>query len=287
MLQQLKLTQPPTQIIHNQKPPNITQNQSTPISHSPPIPKQCSKFSRRELTIFTNSSLLLLTSQAFNPHPLSEARAEENLQETDEPEQQAKTSAKNSSECTERNPTKQVFLDISIDGKPTGRIVIGLYEENAPVGAARFSDLVSGKAGITFRRKEFVKIMPNYVQHGGIRSYGVDAELASRTGSNFGNESLIDEWERMNEECLGTKNLAGRVSIIVRNPSKPPPKEKLVARGGKLEIDKEEVGVEPNGTEFTIARRDSPELDSSGLVVGKVIEGMDVLEKIGQSDRAV
>lgn len=192
------------------------------------------------------------------------------------------TSQKSTSRCMEKVPTKRAFLDISIEGKPMGRIVIGLYEQSAPVGAATFGDLVSGRAGISFRRKEFVKIMPNYVQHGGIRSYGVDAELASRTGRNFKNDKLVDEWERENEECLGTKNLAGTVSIIVRDPSKPPPKVKLIARGGKLEIDQEEVGVEPNGTEFTIATKDSPELDSSALVVGKVIEGMDVVEKIGQ-----
>lgn len=284
MLQQLKLTQSPTHISNTRKPPYITQNKNVPTSLSPPIPKQCSKFSRRELTIFTNSSLLLLTTQTLHSHPLLEARAEENPQENkgEIEQQEAETTPQDTSQSTKIIPTKRAFLDISIDGKPTGRIVIGLYEQTAPVGAATFSDLVSGRAGITYRKKEFVKIMPNYVQHGGIRSYGVDAELASRTGRSFKNDKLVNELERENEERPGTKNLAGTVSIIVRDPSKPPPKVKLVARGGKLEIDQEEVGVEPNGTEFTIATKDSPELDSSALVVGKVIEGMDVVEKIGQ-----
>lgn len=277
MLHHLKLS--PTQ-----KPPYIPQNHNQQTTVSPPIPKQCIKFSRRELTIFTNSSLLLLTSQTLHRNTVLEARADENPQEikVENEQQEAVTSQKSTSRCMEKVPTKRAFLDISIEGKPMGRIVIGLYEQSAPVGAATFGDLVSGRAGISFRRKEFVKIMPNYVQHGGIRSYGVDAELASRTGRNFKNDKLVDEWERENEECLGTKNLAGTVSIIVRDPSKPPPKAKLIARGGKLEIDQEEVGVEPNGTEFTIATKDSPELDSSALVVGKVIEGMDVVEKIGQ-----
>jgi peptidyl-prolyl cis-trans isomerase B (cyclophilin B) len=91
-----------------------------------------------------------------------------------------------------------------------------------------------------------------------------------------------DEWEREYETCPGIKNLAGTVSIIVRDPSKPPPKLKLVARKGKLEIDQEEVGTDPNGTEFVIATKDSPELDASSLVVGRVLEGMEVVEKIGQ-----
>lgn len=184
--------------------------------------------------------------------------------------------------CANKDPTKRVFLDISIDGKSAGRIVIGLYGDSAPAGAARFSSLVSGTAGVSYRRKEFIKIMPNYVQHGGVRSYGVDAELARRSGSNLETERLMEEWKANNERCPGTKNLAGTVGIIVRDPSKPPPKIKLVARQGKLEIDQEEVGKDPNGTEFVIATKDSPELDASSLVVGRVLEGMEVAEKIGE-----
>jgi len=124
--------------------------------------------------------------------------------------------------------------------------------------------------------------MPNYVQHGGLRSYGVDAELANKTGSNLAAEKLVEEWERMYEKCPGTKNVAGSVGIIVRDPLKPPPKFKLVARLGKLEIDQEEVRTDPNGTEFVIATKDSPELDASSLVIGRVVGGMEVVQKISQ-----
>ena len=123
--------------------------------------------------------------------------------------------------------------------------------------------------------------MPNYVQHGGLRSYGVDAELAKSTGSNLAFENLREEWERIYDKCPGVKNLAGTVSIIVRDPSKPPPKLKLVARKGKLEIDQDDIGTDPNGTEFVIAIKDSPELDASVLVVGEVLEGMEVVKRIG------
>ncbi|KAH6820701.1 Cyclophilin-like peptidyl-prolyl cis-trans isomerase family protein [Perilla frutescens var. hirtella] len=185
--------------------------------------------------------------------------------------------------CPNPDPTKQAFLDISIDGEPVGRIIIGLYADAVPAGSARFIRLVSGAAGVSYRRKEFVKIMPNYVQHGGLRSYGVDAEMARKTGGNMGADDLVREWERQSERCGGlTKNVGESVSIIVRDPSKPPPKTKLVARKGKLEIDEEEMGKDPNGTEFVISTRDSPELDESALVVGRVVEGMDVVERIGR-----
>ncbi|KAH0690888.1 peptidyl-prolyl cis-trans isomerase CYP26-2, chloroplastic [Solanum tuberosum] len=241
---------------------------------------KCIKFSRRELAISTSSSLLLLLgSQAIEPLNLSRARADELPPDKTEPEQEP---SRKIEYCSNQNVTKRAFLEVSVDGEPIGRIVIGLYGDSAPFGSSRFSNLVSGAAGVSYRRKDFVRIMPNYVQHGGLRSYGVDAELAKNTGRTMAIDNLVDEWEKQSEMCQGTKNVATSVSLIVRDPSKPPPKMKLVARGGKLEIDQEEVGKDVNGTEFTIALKDSPELDASALVIGSVLEGMDVVEKLGQ-----
>ncbi|XP_010265311.1 PREDICTED: peptidyl-prolyl cis-trans isomerase CYP26-2, chloroplastic [Nelumbo nucifera] len=246
----------------------------TPTSHCPcpPILKHNSKLSRRELTIRGSSFSLLLGTHIIEPFQLSKARAE-----GDQHEENPKANV-----CTDKTPTKKAFLDISIDGEPVGRIIVGLYDEDVPNGTTRFSKLVSGAAGISYRRKEFIRIMPNYVQHGGVRSYGVDADLAKETGRNLDADNLLAEWNRVNEICSGTKNLVGSVGIIVRDPLQQPPKLKLVARKGKLEIDEEEVGTAPNGTEFVIATRDSPELDASSLVVGRVLSGMDVVERIAQ-----
>lgn len=249
-----------------------------------PTAKQCCKLSRRDLTIRSNSLLLLLFgSQSLNPFQIPTARAEEESLADTKTEEQEVENSNTAPGCTNKSLTKRAFLDISIDGQPAGRIIVGLHGNDAPVGVATFSDLVSGAAGISYRRKEFVKIMPGYVQHGGVRSYGVDAEMAKKTGSVSTVEKLEEEWERIGERCGAvTKNVAGSVSIVVRDPSKPPPKLKLVAREGKLEIDQEEVGTAPNGTEFVVAMKDSPELDASALVVGEVLEGMEVVERIDQ-----
>lgn len=277
--------------------PKFLQSSAPPPTPPSPIPKlqvvrtcssfpsikQCCKFSRRELTIGSNSLILaLLASQSLEALLPSKAQAENLVDDdTNRTEQEAQTSNATAATCTDRSPTKRAFLDISIDGEPVGRIIIGLHEDDAPVGAARFGSLVSGAAGTSYRRKEFVKIMPNYVQHGGVRSFGVDAELAKKTGTNLEVDNLTEEWERLNEKCAGIKNKAGTVGIVVRDPSRPPPKMKLVARKGKLEIDQEEVGTAPNGTEFVITTKDSPELDASTLVVGTVLDGKEVVEKIG------
>ncbi|KAF7838598.1 peptidyl-prolyl cis-trans isomerase CYP26-2, chloroplastic [Senna tora] len=276
----------PTQTLSSSPPSQFQPPPAASPSPSFPILKHQRGFalSRRDLAIFGKSSCLLLLLGA------SQARAEEDII-TDTPKSEDEAAEESSpaiddaaaSSCTERKPTKRVFLDVAIDGDPAGRIIIGLYGNDVPAGVDRFSKIVSGAAGISYRRKEFIKIMPNYIQHGGLRSYGVDAELAKgRENSSLGNESLVEEWERLYERCPGTKNLAGSVAIIVRDPSKPPPKLKLVARKGKLEIDQEEVGIEPNGTEFVISTKDSPELDASALVIGRVEGGMEVVQRIGQ-----
>ncbi|PIA39621.1 hypothetical protein AQUCO_02600222v1 [Aquilegia coerulea] len=252
--------------IHKTQPLSPSQTQTI----STPKPSTILKLSRRDLAIciLSSSPVTLFGSHIVDPFHISEAQAEEVSSETNS--------------CTGETLTKRAFLDVSIDGEPAGRIIIGLYGVDAPSGTARFSNLVSGAKGVSYRRKEFTKITPNYVQHGGVRSYGVDAELAKQTGENLAVDSLVEELERLNEKCPGTKNKAASVSIIVRDPLKPPPKLKLVARQGKLEIDEEEVGTSPNGTEFVISTKDSPELDASSLVVGKVLDGMDVVEKIAQ-----
>lgn len=254
--------------------PSASSFQLLPTTTHFPILKQQCRLSRRELTINNSCLLLLLGAQALDG---SRARAEDvaNIDQMEE-------NSTNTPSCNERKPTKQVFFDVSIDGEPVGRVTIELYGDDVPAGVERFSKIVSGAAGVSYRRKEFVKILPNYVQHGGLRSYGVDAELAMKTGSNLGAENLVEEWERMYAKCPGTKNVAGSVGIIVRDPSKPPPKLKLVARLGKLEIDQEEVGREPNGTEFVIATKDSPELDASSLVIGRMVGGMEVVQRISQ-----
>lgn len=242
--------------------------------------------SRRNLLIAGSSSTLpLLISTYFETTKDAQAAAEV--------EESRDIVTSNEKNCENQTTVGKVYFDVSIDREPIGRIIVGLYGENSTtttVGAARFAKLVSGTAGVSYRRKDFVKIMPNYIQHGGIRSIGVDTELAKRgSQADLIADELLSEWEMNNNDknknCLGsnsTRNVAGSVGIIVRNPSKPAPKLKLVAKKGKLVIDEEEIGVDPNGTEFVIATKDSPELDASTLVIGRVLQGMDVVEMISK-----
>lgn len=85
--------------------------------------KQCTKLSRRDFSIFTSSSLLLLVgsgSHTLEPLHMSNARAE-------------KVGTEENSSCANQTPTKEAFLDVAINGEPVGRIIIGLYGDTVPL----------------------------------------------------------------------------------------------------------------------------------------------------------
>ncbi|KAK3160132.1 hypothetical protein QOZ80_1BG0055590 [Eleusine coracana subsp. coracana] len=230
-------------------------------SPQPPPPK----LTRRAAAA---STLAIAAAPALLPAPLS--RAEE---EAVEPAPSAVASAAPPGPCVAELPvTAKAFLDVSIGGEPAGRITVGLFVDAAPFATARFRSLVTG---VGYRRKEFVKIVPGYVQHGGVVSYPAVPAVTDR---------LAAEGDALRARCGGggggVHGAAGAVSIVVRDPGLPPPKPKLVAKGGKLEVEEEQVGVVPNGTEFVITTKEAPELDASAVLLGRVLDGMDVVEKI-------
>lgn len=176
--------------------------------------------------------------------------------------------------------TKKVFLDVAIEGRPIGQIVIGLYGDTVPVGAQRFAELTAGQRGIGYRRKEFYKIAKNYIQNVGVRTFsltGGTEDAAKFTGGDTA-DALVDEMVQLEERR--PKHVRGSVSLVALDPTRPPPKTKLVAKDGTLVMIEEQVRPPPNGTEFMIATAEAPELDATNTVVGQVLQGMDVLDLI-------
>lgn len=47
-----------------------------------------------------------------------------------------------------------MFLDVSVDRKPFGRIVVQLFDD-VPTGSQRFADLAVGKQGVGYRLSKF------------------------------------------------------------------------------------------------------------------------------------
>lgn len=114
-----------------------------------------------------------------------------------------------------------------------------------------------------------------------MRSLGAGADLARRvSGVDFAAGELVSEWAAEANRCAGLRSTAGAVGIVVRNPSRSAPATRIVARNGRIEVEEEEVEAGPDGTEFVIATRSSPEMDAVAVAVGRVVDGMEVVEKI-------
>lgn len=250
---------PPQQILNTAKP-TPTPSPSPRHHASPPQPPP--KLTRRAAIAVAAAPALL----SVKPAP---SRAEETAAEA-EPAPSTATAASPGPCIAELPVTAKAFLDVSIGGEPAGRITVGLFGDASPAAASRFLSLATG---VGYRRKEFVKIVPGYVQHGGVVSY---------PALPFVTDRLAAEGAALRARCGGgvVHAAPGAVSIVVRDPSLPPPKPKLVAKGGKLKVEEEQVGVVPNGTEFVITTKEAPELDASAVLVGRVLDGMDVVDKI-------
>lgn len=72
--------------------------------------------------------------------------------------------------------------------------------------------------------------------------------------------------------------------MVVSDPTIPPPKSKLIAKNGGFVTVEEVIRPPPNGTEFVITTKDSSNLDETNLVVGRVLEGWETIEKISSLD---
>ncbi|KAL6748390.1 hypothetical protein V8C86DRAFT_2878728 [Haematococcus lacustris] len=171
----------------------------------------------------------------------------------------------------------KVYLDVKLEGKALGRIVVQLFPD-VTVGSARFRDLSIGKEGVGYRLARFDGIFPTYIRCEGATTLSYSATGDSPIAGGASLEALERELEVQSRSHQGP----GLVSLVVRDPVERPTQEKLVARNGQLvTMVIEAGGLAANGTTFTITRMPESSLDRTNLIVGQVVEGQDVVDAIG------
>jgi peptidyl-prolyl cis-trans isomerase B (cyclophilin B) len=193
--------------------------------------------------------------------------------------------------------TAEAFFDIAVDAEFVGRVVVGVYGDANPIAAARFLALAEGVQGLGYRRTQIDAVeydenvetkedTPSFLGSTGIRAFVIPGSTTPVTSLPGGasNEALLPELaaHRIGHDDL-PGNKVGIVSLVVeRGAPPPPPKERLVSVNGKFVKVADPPPPGPNGTAFavTVAPGAGAVLDRTNVVVGEVVEGMDVLNAI-------
>ena len=142
----------------------------------------------------------------------------------------------------------RVYLDVAIGRAPAERIVVGLFDKALPKTSFNFATLAKrprserGYVGTPFHR-----IIPGFMIQGG----------DTTTFDGRGGESCFGGAEaQFGDEALTLRHTGPGVVAMANS------------------------GPDTNGSQFFITLRDTPWLDGKHVIFGRVVEGMDVVERI-------
>merc|ERR1712060_313515 len=147
----------------------------------------------------------------------------------------------------------QVYFDMTIgtegeEGFESGRVVMEIFNKDAPKTAENFRALCTGEKGAEYHYKgnKFHRIISKFMMQGGDTTAGNGTGGMSVYGEKFEDEGVW--FPHTHKGILSMAN----------------------------------SGPNTNGSQFFICYRDTPHLDNKHTIFGRVIHGYDICEKAEQ-----